>query len=153
MRGSLLANRSRVLAFKLGGTAQLPPAPPLQAPGQPPAQFIPDPKMIATGGAIFGGYCSVCHGAGAVAGGVLPDLRWTPLLGSPEAFRKPVLEGSRLKQGMPDYGKVLTPEYAELVRAYLIARANETMPETGRGDSGSGPRRTGGGTSVSIGAG
>jgi alcohol dehydrogenase (cytochrome c)/quinohemoprotein ethanol dehydrogenase len=129
VKGSLLANRSRVLAFKLGGTAQLPAAPAAQAPAQPPAQFIPDPKMLAVGGQIFAGYCAVCHGSAAVAGGVLPDLRWTPLLTSADAFRKPVLDGSRLKQGMPDFSKVLTAEYAELVRAYLVGRANETFPK------------------------
>jgi alcohol dehydrogenase (cytochrome c)/quinohemoprotein ethanol dehydrogenase len=129
LKGSLPANHSRVLAFKLGGTAQLPPAPPLQAALQPPAPLVSDANMLAIGGTIFNGYCGVCHGSGAVAGGVLPDLRWTPLLTSADAFRKPVLEGSRLKQGMPDFGKVLTPEYAELVRAYLIARANETFPK------------------------
>jgi hypothetical protein len=60
---------------------------------------------------------------------VLPDLRWTPLLSSAEAFKKPVIEGSRLKQGMPDFGKVLGPEYVELVRAYLVGRAIETYPK------------------------
>jgi mono/diheme cytochrome c family protein len=71
VKGSIAAHRSRVLAFRLGGKAQLPPA---------------------------------------------------------EAFRKPVLEGSRLKQRMPNFAQVLTPELAETVRAYLVSHAHETFP-------------------------
>ena len=124
-KGTIGVNHSRVLAFKLGATGQLPPAPPPDAPLKPPAPFG-DADTLAYGKAFFLGYCGVCHGDAAVGGGVLPDLRWTPLLSSPEAFSKPVLEASRAKQGMPNFAQVLTPQFTEAIRAYLVARANES---------------------------
>ncbi|HMI90335.1 MAG TPA: c-type cytochrome, partial [Polyangiales bacterium] len=128
-KGTLPENHSRVLAFKIGGSATLPPVPPQPAPDKPPAPFG-DANVLGLGKALFQGYCGVCHGEGAVAGGVLPDLRWSAMVASADAFRKPVLEGSKMKRGMPNFGQVLTPEFAEAIRAYVISRANETHPAT-----------------------
>ncbi len=124
--GSLTVNRSRVLAFKLGGTAKLPDAPPPALPtAKPPAPFG-DAKLLPTGKAMFNGLCAVCHGFDAVAGGVLPDLRFSGLLGSAEPWAKTVIEGTRAGSGMPGFGAVIKPEHAELIRAWVVAQANET---------------------------
>ena len=40
-----------------------------------------------------------------------------------------MLEGSRTQNGMVSFAPVLTPELAEVVRAYVVARANDTYPE------------------------
>ncbi|MFI5042765.1 MAG: c-type cytochrome, partial [Acidimicrobiales bacterium] len=77
---------------------------------------------------VYQGYCSVCHGDSAVGGGVLPDLRWSSLLASPENWRGVILEGSHSKNGMVSFAQVLSPELAELVRGYVVDRANETYP-------------------------
>lgn len=129
--GSLSVNRSRVLAFKIGGTAKLPDAtPPAASTQKPPAPFG-DKKLLATGAALFKGYCAVCHGTDAVAGGVLPDLRWSGALGSSEAWAKIVLEGTHSGSGMPSFAAVMKPEMAELVRAWVVQRANEPQPGGG----------------------
>ena len=74
-------------------------------------------------------YCSVCHGNSAVmAGGVLPDLRWSKSVGSAEAWNKVVIGGSLDSQGMVSFAKVLPPDHAEAIRAYVISRANDTYP-------------------------
>jgi alcohol dehydrogenase (cytochrome c)/quinohemoprotein ethanol dehydrogenase len=127
-KGAAAQNRSRVLAFRLGGTGQLPPPGPLPAPPKPPARFG-DPKMLSIGKMVFHGYCFTCHGDSAVAAGVLPDLRWSPELASPEAWRSVVIDGVRTKNGMVSFAQVLTPELAEIVRGYVVARANDTYPE------------------------
>jgi quinohemoprotein ethanol dehydrogenase len=127
-KGSLEQNRSRVLAFRLGATAQLPAPPPMPAPAKPPERFS-DAAHIPTGKLVYTAYCSVCHGDAAVGGGVLPDLRWSPMLASADTWRSVVLEGSRTQNGMVSFAQVLTPDLAELVRAYVVGRANDTYPE------------------------
>jgi PQQ-dependent dehydrogenase (methanol/ethanol family) len=124
-KGSLSQNRSRVLAFRLGGTAKLPPPSPPPVPPKPPERFG-DATKLPIGKAIYQGYCNVCHGDSAVGAGVLPDLRWSPLLSSADAWRSVVLDGSRSKTGMVSFAQVLTPDLAELVRSYVVARANDT---------------------------
>jgi quinohemoprotein ethanol dehydrogenase len=86
--------------------------------------------MLPVGKMVFQGYCLTCHGDSAVGGGVLPDLRWSPLLASPEAWRSVVIDGARAKNGMVSFAQVLTPELAEITRAYVVARANDTYQET-----------------------
>ena len=85
--------------------------------------------MLPTGKLVFTAYCAVCHGDSAVGAGVVPDLRWSPMLATPELWRSVVLEGSRTQNGMVSFAQVLTPELAEVVRAYVVARANDTYPE------------------------
>jgi quinohemoprotein ethanol dehydrogenase len=128
-KGALVGNKSRVLTFKLGGTAKLPAAEPPAVPqAAPPARFG-DPKLGELGSARFHTYCTVCHGNSAVsAGGVVPDLRWSKALGNAEAWKKIVIDGSLENNGMVSFQKVLTPADAEAVRAYVVSRANDTYP-------------------------
>jgi alcohol dehydrogenase (cytochrome c)/quinohemoprotein ethanol dehydrogenase len=129
LKGALQANKSRVLTFRLGATAQLPAAPPPPVPQEPPPARIGDVALNTLGMAQFHNYCNVCHGNSAVmSGGVLPDLRWSKAVRSPEAWNKIVIGGSRESQGMVSFAKVLTPEHAEAIRAYVISRANDTYP-------------------------
>ena len=75
-----LRNKSRVLAFKLGGRAELPvasmPAPLAFDP--PPADA--DDKTVVAGKALFHRHCATCHGDAAISAGLLPDLRASPAL-------------------------------------------------------------------------
>jgi mono/diheme cytochrome c family protein len=128
-KGALEGNRSRVLAFKLGGTAQLPAAPPPPVPQTAPPPRFGSEAVNTQGSAHFHMYCTVCHGNAAVsAGGVIPDLRWSKALGDAEAWKKIVIDGSRAEQGMVSYAPVLSAEQAEAVRAYVVSRANDTYP-------------------------
>jgi PQQ-dependent dehydrogenase (methanol/ethanol family) len=127
-KGALTQNRSRVLAFRIGGTGKLPPPPPPPPIPKPPERFA-DASKLPTGKLVYQAFCSVCHGDSAVSGGVLPDLRWSPLLPSADGWRNVVLDGSRSKNGMVSFAQVLSPDLAELVRAYVVARANDTYQE------------------------
>jgi len=129
VKGALTANKSRVLAFKLGGAAQLPAAPPPPVPQTAPIARFGDAAMTGLGMAFYNGYCSVCHGNAAVmAGGVLPDLRWFNSLNDPEKWKKIVIDGSLESNGMSGFASVMKPEFAEAVRAYVVSRANDTFP-------------------------
>ena len=118
-------NISRLLVYKIGGTAKLPAPPPLKAmPFDPPPVTAPIAVSNA-GGTLFGRYCSVCHGDAAVAGGLNPDLRHSAMINKAADFKKIVLEGAYKAQGMVSFAADMSPEEAEGIRAYLIKRANE----------------------------
>ena len=112
----------RLLTFRLGGTATLPPPPPPPT-GAPPGPTVAIALQPAKRGeALYGSYCMACHGAGAVSGGVLPDLRHT----SPEvsaSFEAIVLGGARAGQGMPSFSELLTPDDVTAIHAYLEHQA------------------------------
>ena len=114
---------ARLLVFKLGGTAQLPPnAEFTQAPFAPPEQTA-TPAQIAQGGTLYGGACAICHGDGGTSRGMFPDLRRSPLLMSQEAFDQVVLGGIRKERGMASFEGKLTPVDTALIRAYMVDRA------------------------------
>ncbi|HKU38148.1 MAG TPA: PQQ-binding-like beta-propeller repeat protein, partial [Polyangiales bacterium] len=128
-KGTLRGNKSRVLTFKLGATAQLPAAQPAPVPQSAPPPRHADPKVSALGERVFQNRCSVCHGNAAVsAGAVVSDLRWSKALANPESWKKIVLDGVLENQGMISFKSVMQPDDAEAVRAYVISRANDTFP-------------------------
>lgn len=121
-----VSNGSRLLVFKLGGTAHLPPAPPPPPPPvlDPPPSTAPH-ATIALGEKQFESHCAVCHDASYGNHGVFPDLRYSAMLRSGKAFRAVVLGGALQKSGMASFkGRVSQKEVAA-VRAYLIERANQ----------------------------
>jgi alcohol dehydrogenase (cytochrome c)/quinohemoprotein ethanol dehydrogenase len=118
-------NISRLLVFKLNGTATLPPPAPLnKTPLDPPASTAPD-AVITAGGERFGRYCGTCHGDAAVAGSLVPDLRHSGVLNDAAAWRQIIYEGALKDNGMVSFRAVMTPEEIETIRAYVIKRANE----------------------------
>ncbi len=113
--------KSRVLVYKLGGTAPLPAYPtPTPAPEAPIVKA--SAADIARGGLRFAQDCSQCHGGGAIGNGVYPDLRRSPVIRDQAAFRA-VLAGGLAGNGMPDFSKWITPGEADTIRAYLAAQA------------------------------
>jgi quinohemoprotein ethanol dehydrogenase len=119
-----LHNISRVLAFKVGGTAMLPPLPPEQKLVLNPPPATADAATVAAGDQLFGRYCGVCHGENAVGGGVVPDLRASSFLGN-DFFYEIVLNGAMKDAGMAPFKAVLSKDDATAIRAYIIKRANE----------------------------
>lgn len=121
-------NVSRLLVFKLGGTAHLPPhtlsadAPPV-APGVPAAP----PATIAQGMALYARDCSACHGGAAVngTGGAIPDLRHSATLADSAGFQSVVRGGALKDNGMAGFSAILTAQQTEAIRAYLVSRAKE----------------------------
>lgn len=129
-----IPNRSRLLVFKLGGEAKLPPAvdkPLLIDP--PPLTASAD--QLADGFAQFMQYCMPCHGDGAVSGGTTPDLRAL----TPEKHAQwdaIVLGGLHWQNGMVGFGGVLSQEQADNIHQFVIERAHVAVDgaeEAGQG--------------------
>jgi alcohol dehydrogenase (cytochrome c)/quinohemoprotein ethanol dehydrogenase len=118
-------NISRLLVFKLGGTAKLPPAPPYPALVLDPPAFTGTAAQVARGGALYARYCGVCHGDAAVSGTLNPDLRHSGAIGSPDAVRSVVIDGALAHNGMVSFKEVVTAADAEAIRQYVLKRANE----------------------------
>ena len=126
-----LRNVSRVLVFKVGGTATLPAAPPEQTPVLNPPPATADSTTVAAGHGLYAQYCGVCHGENAVGGGVVPDLRASTFLGN-DFFYEIVLNGAMKDAGMAPFKAVLDQKDATAIRAYLIKRANEDKTATSK---------------------
>jgi alcohol dehydrogenase (cytochrome c)/quinohemoprotein ethanol dehydrogenase len=118
-------NVSRLLVFKLGGTAKLPPAPPLNRLVLDPPAFTGTEAQATRGAQVFGRYCSVCHGDAAIAGALNPDLRRSGALNDANAMKAIVLDGALHENGMVSFRSALSPEDVEAVRQYVTRRANE----------------------------
>ena len=122
----IATNAPRVFAFKLGGTAAMPP------PGPPPRPISEPPPDVATAATVEAGkatyhrYCGTCHGDSAVSSGVLPDLRHSAYLSEPDTFTRLVREGMLADRGMFAFGAELSAEDVAQIRAYVIHRAHET---------------------------
>lgn len=117
------AEFDRVLVFKLGGSADLPPL-------QPAIETEPPPQMPATsdeltsGSASYARFCMRCHGAGVVSDGSIPDLR---LLNHAQYrnFDNTVLHGTMESAGMPRFDDVLNDKDVHNIKAYVLHKATE----------------------------
>jgi len=118
-------NISRMLAFRLGGKASLPPLPQFAMVALNPPRESSEVNTVKRGQALFQRYCSACHGDVAVSGGVLPDLRYSKLLGNEKWFNV-VLGGSRKQNGMVSFAGELSRQDVEDIRSYVVLRANQT---------------------------
>jgi quinohemoprotein ethanol dehydrogenase len=121
----LFIGKPRLLVFKLGGTAKLPPMPKesVEVPElAPPPKLTASADVVVRGEQLYGQTCALCHGV-AARGGV-KDLRHM----SPQThadFLAIVLGGKRAANGMAGFADVLTQDQAEAIHQYLIARANQ----------------------------
>ncbi|WP_324829224.1 PQQ-dependent dehydrogenase, methanol/ethanol family [Qipengyuania zhejiangensis] len=118
-------NVSRLLVFKIGGTAKLPEVPALNETVLDPPPFRGTADQVAKGGSLYHRYCSVCHGDAAVGGAMVPDLRRSGALASQEAIKSIVVDGALKHQGMVSFASAIKPDDAEAIRQYIINRANE----------------------------
>jgi quinohemoprotein ethanol dehydrogenase len=112
---------ARLLVFKLGGTAQLPPLPEAAPiPNPPPLRETED--VVRRGAELFAATCAQCHGQLAVGG--VKDLRhMTPETHA--AFGDIVLKGLRADKGMASFANLLKADEVQAIHAYVISRANE----------------------------
>jgi PQQ-dependent dehydrogenase (methanol/ethanol family) len=118
-----LRNISRLMVFKIGGTASLPPPAP-----QPKFALDPPPdtasaETVAAGEGLFNQFCAVCHGGGVVSGRVNPDLRASRFLRD-DGWFDILLHGGLQNAGMASFGRVLDHDKAAAIRAYVTHRAN-----------------------------
>lgn len=121
-------NISRMLAFKLGGKASLPPAPGLDEPVLKPPPSRASAATIHKGEQLYQRYCGACHGDVAVSGGVLPDLRYSGTLDGDQWFYV-VLDGLLKQNGMVSFSKELSRQDADAIRAYVMFRANQSAAD------------------------
>ena len=114
----------RIVTFALDGDLKLPERPRNLEMPKPPAP-IEDQASIARGEDLYHWECHMCHGAGAVGGGVLADLRYMSLE-THEKFSAITLGGLYVDKGMVGFASRLSEQDVEDIHAYLIQRANET---------------------------
>jgi quinohemoprotein ethanol dehydrogenase len=119
--GPFQTSTAKLLVFRLGGTAKLPPPPPKLSLPRPPPLRAPE-AQDAKGRELFGANCSKCHGENAIGG--VKDLRFMTAETHAQ-FADIVLKGTRADKGMASFTGQLSPEDVEAIHAYLIARGNE----------------------------
>ncbi|MEM7018720.1 MAG: PQQ-dependent dehydrogenase, methanol/ethanol family [Pseudomonadota bacterium] len=132
-------NVSRILTFKLGGKATLPPLEYMgDIPEPPPLPEQATPEVIAHGKVKYHEQCMVCHGFAGIAGGVLPDLRYMTSE-KHQDFYAIVLGGMLKDKGMVSFAPVLSKEDVDAIYAYVIERAHvDKKARMEKGASGSG---------------
>lgn len=119
---------ARVNVFRIGGAASLPERTLVRLETPEPPSITASAGAIARGAAIYSQFCSVCHGAGAISGGVLPDLRRAPSLQDAGVWRDTV-HGARAANGMPDFTQWVSDADAEALRAYVAREARTLYAE------------------------
>lgn len=130
----------RLVVFKLNGTGSFPPEPALAPPANPPPQ-VAAADLVAKGRKHYDDYCSRCHGGDAQSGNVLPDLRRSAMLTSPEAWNSVVIDGVLTPRGMISWSQFLTPDDAEAVRAYVGEQARKLQQQEKTAQTGAAPAR------------
>ncbi|MEO8374692.1 MAG: PQQ-dependent dehydrogenase, methanol/ethanol family [Sphingomonas bacterium] len=139
-------NISRLLVFKLGAAAKLPPVPPLAKTPLDPPPTTASPDVVAQGGERFGRFCGVCHGDAAVGGTLVPDLRHSGVLNDAATWQQIVHGGALKDNGMVSFAPVMSAAEIETIRQYVIKRANEDKAlesgalEMGGGNAGKGAK-------------
>ncbi len=102
-----------LVAFALDGKAALPVQPPPTFATPLKADFTVDLKQAQAGAELYS-RCVACHGPGAIAAGMAPDLRASFVVTSAEQFGRIVRGGSRAARGMPVYADMTDQELAAL---------------------------------------
>jgi PQQ-dependent dehydrogenase (methanol/ethanol family) len=126
-------NINRILAFKLGGSATLPPTTPA-----PERTLAPPPRSgtaesIAEGKDLYFRFCSRCHGPDAAPGPILPDLRYSATLGT-DAWFAIAYDGTLASRGMVGFSRDLTRENLGAIRDYVIGMANDAVETAARAE-------------------
>ncbi|HSH76046.1 MAG TPA: PQQ-binding-like beta-propeller repeat protein, partial [Longimicrobiales bacterium] len=116
----------RLVAFSLEGQATLPAQPPPYVPAPIAWEFEVDPALAGRGALVYGQRCGLCHGAGAVAGGLTPDLRASLIVPRLEDFASVVRDGTRAVNGMPAYADITLDELVAL-QHYVRSRADADL--------------------------
>lgn len=130
----------RILTFKLGGDAQLlkDSASVREIPNPPALAEIyggleSNPELVMRGSLVYHTYCAMCHGAAAVSGSNIPDLRYMTA-DTHQKFVGIVVGGLYADRGMASFGDYVPVEDARAIHAYLIEaakyeRASQMQPQ------------------------
>jgi quinohemoprotein ethanol dehydrogenase len=115
----------RLLVFKLDGKASLPPFEEVVRQLVIPEKTW-DETQVEEGAALYGVYCGQCHGVATLSAGVLPDLKRSPYLASPELWKEILLAGALESRGMANFAKFLNNDQVESLRAYVGSQSIKT---------------------------
>jgi len=115
-------NRSRLLTFKIGGIASLPEITDVARDLPDFSDVSLDQEVLKRGHNTFERYCAACHGTGAVGGGVVPDLRYSPTLGNEEGWQSIVHDGVLKSRGMVGFSRELSKQDISDLRQFVIGR-------------------------------
>jgi quinohemoprotein ethanol dehydrogenase len=117
----LTLSTPRLLVFKLGGEAKLPPLDSDRAATWKPV-FTGSPEVVAKGRDLFARHCAACHGEEARGG--VKDLRYASEE-THKQFLAILLGGARQDRGMASFADTLSTSDAEAIHQYVIARTLE----------------------------
>jgi len=129
-------NYARLLVYRVGGKAVLPAAAAWTPPPLTPPDDFGDAALLARGEAHYNAHCASCHDNSSRLSSLFPDLRYAGALHSADAFKAIVIDGALESNGMVSFRRVLKPQDAEAIRAYVTHLANEAKSAPpGRGSS------------------
>ena len=115
----------RVLVYKIGGAAALPPYTPFRVDQVPAAEDFGSLAQVEHGRVMYDRNCMVCHGGLVVSSGVITDLRWSQAPATKDGFAEIVLGGKYASAGMASFATTLNATDVESIRAYIVNRSNE----------------------------
>ena len=118
------AKNGRILTFKIGGEASLPPLPSVAELVKPPLRISEDEQLLEKGRVLYVDNCMACHGMDAVGIGAIPDLRRLPRTYY-DNFDAIVLEGAMSKLGMVGFKDILTADDSHAIKAFVLEQANQ----------------------------
>lgn len=130
-------NYSRLLVFRLGGSAQLPPKLAVQLPVLDPPPEFGTPETTAHGQALFNRFCATCHGLDGQSRGTFPDLRYSLALKDADTLERIVRGGILSRNGMASFASVVDAGGVEAIRAYLVKQATQARGRQGSATAGS----------------
>ena len=110
----------RLYTFALGGDRELEPVRGIARPELTAIPVDASEEEIASGAAIYGERCYMCHGFGAVSGGQVADLRYATAE-TYETIDAIVRGGAYQQLGMPRFD-FLTQQDTAALRAFLLAQ-------------------------------
>jgi quinohemoprotein ethanol dehydrogenase len=114
----------RIVTFALDSKEQLPKRIANKIMPKPP-ESMGDVASIANGEKVYHYQCHMCHGAGALGGGVIADLRYMDKA-THEDFLAITLGGLYTNKGMVGFSNKISEQDAKDIHAYVIQRARET---------------------------
>ena len=120
-----IENKSRILAFKQGGTASLPqPEPRAPVPIPEPPEQTASAETIEHGKKLYYQRCAACHGVDVASGGITPDLRHASA-DIHDAWNGIVLGGALRDRGMPAFATIFDADDSQAVQAFVIEAAHK----------------------------
>jgi quinohemoprotein ethanol dehydrogenase len=125
------SNRPRIIAFKLNGKYRLPDVPLPIVPDLNPPPDTASAPVILRGEAQYRSHCASCHGNWGISAGVVPDLRYSSVIGDRAMTQQVVHCGTLRSGGMPMFGPSLSDDDLDAIRAYIIHRAHDELAEDG----------------------